>query len=166
MARTIEDGFMGCGLSAWARGSRQEGASAPRRVEELTQSTHRQSTEICPEDDRAVMFRVSAAAGVARPLQPFCGTSGLARYDICRARVSRALLLFLPEQERGRDDGGQALRLGFRAGAFFFGAPSGAYQREPHSLSAVGVKSVTLLRAVLQYRLWPCRPRLYRGRAG
>ena len=64
------------------------------------------------------MFRVNAAAGVARPLQPFCGTSGLARYDICRARVSRALLLFLPEQERGRDDSGQASRLGFRAGAF------------------------------------------------
>ena len=108
---------MACGLSAW-RGSRQEGRSAPRRVEELTQSTNRQSTEICPEHDRAVMFRVNAAAGVARPLQPFCGTSGLARYDICRARVSRALLLFLPEQERGRDDSGQASRLGFRAGAF------------------------------------------------
>ena len=94
-------------------------------------TTHRQSTEICPEHDRAVMFRVNAAAGVARPLQPFCGTSGLARYDICRARVSRALLLFLPEQERGRDDSGQASRLGFRAGAFSLAHRVGRTRESP-----------------------------------
>lgn len=41
---------------------------------------------------------------------------------------------------------------------------SNGMESDPHSLAAVGVKSVTLLRAVLRCRLWLCRLRLCRGR--